>query len=89
MRMTVSPLLTKGATLDYRKIQGLEHDPVIMGNYLQSDLFKDVASRTYPGGAVGIYRTMFFNKSPNLPGGGSPLGWHQDRVSSQAFCRCL
>ena len=62
MRMTVSPLLTKGATLDYRKIQGLEHDPVIMGNYLQSDLFKDVASRTYPGGAVGIYRTMFFNK---------------------------
>ena len=35
----------KGATLDYRKIQGLEHDPVIF-DYLQSDLFRCVAERT-------------------------------------------
>jgi hypothetical protein len=35
----------KGATLDYRKIQGLEHDPVIF-DYLQSELFRCVAERT-------------------------------------------
>lgn len=68
----------KGPTLDYRKVQGLEHDPVIL-EYLQSELFNDVATRTYPG-AVGIYRTMFFNKSAaseEPTGGGSQLGWHQ------------
>ena len=57
----------KGAHLGYRKIQGLEHDPVIL-NYLQSDLFRAVSARMYPAG-VGIYRTMFFNKCVcSLPG---------------------
>lgn len=77
----------KGPTLDYRKIQGLEHDPVIL-NYLQSELFHCVAQRTYPG-SVGIYRTMFFNKtalSEATTGGGSQLGWHQDRWSTLDRC---
>eukprot|EP01052_Picozoa_sp_SAG31_P051644 SAG31_NODE_12362_length_947_cov_1.402123_1_plen_169_part_00 len=78
----------KGATLDYRKIQGLEHDPVIL-TYLQSDLFRCVAQRAYPAGSVGIYRTMFFNKtavSEAPTGGGSQLGWHQDRWSTLDRC---
>jgi phytanoyl-CoA hydroxylase len=77
----------KGRTLDYRKIQGLEHDPVILG-YLKSELFRCVAERTYPG-SVGIYRTMFFNKTAQSDaptGGGSQLGWHQDRWSTLDRC---
>jgi hypothetical protein len=77
----------KGRTLDYRKIQGLEHDPFIL-NYLKSDLFRCVAERTYSG-SVGIYRTMFFNKtalSDAPTGGGSQLGWHQDRWSTLDRC---
>lgn len=80
----------KGRTLDYRKIQGLEHDPVIL-SYLRSDLFRCVAERTYPG-AVGIYRTMFFNKtalSDAPTGGGSQLAWHQDRWSTLDRCAIL
>ena len=44
----------KGATLDYRKIQGLEHDPVIF-DYLQSDLFRCVAERTCECTIVACY----------------------------------
>jgi phytanoyl-CoA hydroxylase len=73
----------KGPTLQYRKIQGLEHDPVVM-SYLRTPLFRAVGKRIYPG-SVGIYRTMFFNKPQKVQAtlhGGSQLGWHQDRWST-------
>ena len=75
----------KGPTLGYRKIQGLEHDPVVI-SYLQSPLFRAVGQRMYSG-PVGIYRTMFFNKptkeaTSTVLHGGSQLGWHQDRWST-------
>ena len=58
----------KGRTLAYRKIQGLERDPVLMNSYLRSPLFHAVSRRMYPG-SCGIYRTMFFNKpAPEVPG---------------------
>jgi hypothetical protein len=40
-------------------------------------------------GSVGIYRTMFFNKTAKSEaptGGGSQLGWHQDRWSTLDRC---
>jgi phytanoyl-CoA hydroxylase len=67
----------KGPSLEYRKMQGLEHDPVVF-EYMQSALFRAVAQRTYSG-ATAVYRTMFFNKPE--ASGGSTLAWHQDRWS--------
>lgn len=66
----------KGATLDYRKIQDLEYDPIFL-EYLQAPVFEDLCRRVYGQEAlVGIFRAMFMNKPANK---GTFLPWHQDR----------
>jgi len=66
----------KGATLDYRKIQELEHDPVFL-EYLLDPVFKDICARTYGKKApISLFRAMFMNKPANK---GTFLPWHQDR----------
>ena len=69
----------KGATLDYRKIQGLELDPPFH-RYISRPLFRHIAARIYGTDTdVGIFRSMFLNKPANL---GTPLPWHQDHWSN-------
>lgn len=66
----------KGATLEYRKIQDLEYDPIFL-EYLQHPIFENICTRVYGAGApVGIFRAMFMNKPANK---GTFLPWHQDR----------
>jgi phytanoyl-CoA hydroxylase len=66
----------KGATLNYRKIQDLELDPLFL-RYLQHPLFQDVCARVYGEGAhIACFRAMFMNKPA---GKGHHLQWHQDR----------
>jgi hypothetical protein len=66
----------KGARLDYRKIQELEHDAVFR-DYLVDPVFEDICARTYGTGTpVALFRAMFMNKPANR---GTFLPWHQDR----------
>lgn len=66
----------KGRTLGYRKIQGLEQDPLFL-EYLQRPLFRDICARSYGADTpVGVYRAMFMNKPVKR---GTFLPWHQDR----------
>lgn len=66
----------KGSTLDYRKIQDLELDPVFR-EYLARPIFADIARRVYgPDAEVALFRAMFMNKPANK---GTFLPWHQDR----------
>ena len=68
----------KGATLEYRKIEDLEWDPIFL-EYMQRPLFRDICERCYGGDAgVACFRAMFMNKPA---GKGSYLPWHQDRWS--------
>jgi len=65
----------KGATLNYRKIEALEFDPLFL-EYMQWPLFHNICERTYGTGAVvSCYRAMFMNKPA---GQGTLLNWHQD-----------
>ena len=66
----------KGATLNYRKIQDLEHDPLFLA-YTQRPLFREICARVY-GQATPIasFRAMFMNKPAHM---GTWLPWHQDR----------
>jgi hypothetical protein len=65
----------KGATLDYRKVQDLELDPLFL-DYMQSPLFRHICARVYgPDTPVSCMRAMFMNKPA---GKGSHLPWHQD-----------
>ncbi len=69
----------KGATLDYRKIQDLEYDPLFL-EYLQHPIFEDICRRIYGAEAtVSVFRAMFMNKPANK---GTFLPWHQDRWTS-------
>lgn len=66
----------KGATLDYRKIQDLEYDPLFLAT-MQKPLFQDICAQAYgPQTAIACFRAMFMNKPA---GKGTPLAWHQDR----------
>ncbi|MEX0744056.1 MAG: phytanoyl-CoA dioxygenase family protein [Phycisphaeraceae bacterium] len=65
----------KGATLNYRKIEQLEFDPVFL-RYMQKPLFTDICRRTYAASPVACFRAMFMNKPA---GRGTTLPWHQDR----------
>jgi phytanoyl-CoA hydroxylase len=66
----------KGATLDYRKIQQLEYDPVYL-DYMQRPVFKHICERVYGAGTdISCFRAMFFNKPARK---GTYLPWHQDR----------
>jgi hypothetical protein len=65
----------KGATLAYRKIQNLEHDPLFR-RYLEKTLFREICARIYGSDSpVACYRAMFMNKPANQ---GTILPWHQD-----------
>ena len=67
---------SKGRTLNYRKIQNLEYDPVFL-EYLQRPLFREVCQHVYgPTRPIAIFRAMFMNKPANR---GTWLPWHQDR----------
>ena len=65
-----------GATLAYRKLQGLEYDPIFL-EYAQHPLFEHICRRTYGADApINCFRAMFMNKPA---GRGTVLPWHQDR----------
>jgi hypothetical protein len=74
----VQSLGFKGATLAYRKIQELEHDPVFRA-YMEHALFEEICDRVY-GSEISIasFRAMFMNKPARQ---GTLLPWHQDRWS--------
>src|SRR4051794_12681521 len=69
----------KGATLGYRKMNNLEHDPLFMA-YLQRPIFREISAHvlgeTTP---VTCFRAMFMNKPAHK---GTFLPWHQDRWTS-------
>lgn len=69
----------KGATLNYRKIQNLELDPVYLA-YMKKPLFRSIAEKIYGiHTSVACYRAMFMNK-PAFHG--TRLVHHQDRWSN-------
>jgi phytanoyl-CoA hydroxylase len=66
----------KGPSLDYRKIQDLEYDPLFLA-FLQRPIFRQICTRVYgPETPVACFRAMFMNKPA---GKGTWLPWHQDR----------
>lgn len=67
----------KGATLNYRKIEELEFDPLHLA-YMQRPIFRDVCRRMYGDVPVSAFRAMFMNKPARK---GTYLPWHQDRWS--------
>lgn len=69
----------KSSTLNYRKIQNLEMDPVFR-EYLNHPLFAHISARVYGEGTpIALFRAMFMNKPANK---GTFLPWHQDRWTS-------
>ena len=63
------------ATLDYRKIQGLEADQRFL-EFITSPFFVQLCERVYgPNLPITSFRTMFMNKAA---GKGTWLPWHQD-----------
>jgi hypothetical protein len=66
----------KGATLNYRKIQDLEFDPLFL-TYMQRPIFRDICGRVYGADTpITCFRAMFMNKPARK---GTFLPWHQDR----------
>lgn len=66
----------KGATLNYRKIQDLELDPLFRA-YMERPIFREICELVYgPTTPVASFRAMFMNKPA---GRGTFLQWHQDR----------
>jgi polysaccharide pyruvyl transferase WcaK-like protein len=63
------------ATLAYRKVQGLEGDPLVL-DLIRHDLFREICARIYGKHAsISIFRAMLMNKPA---GKGTYLPWHQD-----------
>jgi len=66
----------KGATINYRKIQELEYDPLFLA-YMQRPIFREICERVYGATTpVAAFRAMFMNKPARK---GTLLPWHQDR----------
>ena len=66
----------KGPSLNYRKIQDLEFDPLFL-EYIQRPIFREFCSRVYgPETEITCFRAMFMNKPARR---GTFLPWHQDR----------
>lgn len=63
----------QGSTLNYRKIEKLELDPLFLA-WINNPLFERIARALIPG-AISIYRAVLFNKAAS---GGTLLPWHQD-----------
>ncbi len=65
----------KGATLNYRKIQNLEFDPVFR-EYIERPVFEQIAHHVYGADTpIACFRAMFMNKPARH---GTLLPWHQD-----------
>ncbi|OPZ05791.1 MAG: Phytanoyl-CoA dioxygenase (PhyH) [candidate division BRC1 bacterium ADurb.BinA292] len=65
----------KGPTLNYRKIQNLEMDPVFL-RFMQKPIFREICAEVYGAHAsISVYRAMFMNKPSRR---GTVLPWHQD-----------
>jgi hypothetical protein len=64
----------EGPSLDYRKVEKLEQDPLFLA-WLGNSLFERVARAVIPGEAIALYRAVLFAKGAR---GGSELPWHQD-----------
>ena len=62
-----------GPSLAYRKVEGLELDPVLR-QWIENALFRRL-TRIAIGEAVQLYRAVLWNKAPNA---GTELPWHQD-----------
>lgn len=66
----------KGSTLNYRKIQDLEFDPLFL-QFMQMPIFKHICEHVYgPKTPITAFRAMFMNKPAHK---GTFLPWHQDR----------
>jgi phytanoyl-CoA hydroxylase len=63
----------QGPSLEYRKIEKLERDPLFR-EWIENPLFERIARAHIPG-EVALYRAVVFTKSAS---GGSVLPWHQD-----------
>ncbi len=63
----------QGPSLNYRKIEKLERDPLFLA-WMKNPLFERVA-RAHIEGAIALYRAVLFTKSA---AGGTALPWHQD-----------
>ena len=62
-------------TLKYRKVQGLEADPLVL-DLIRRDVFREICAGTYGKHAsVSIFRAMMMNKPARQ---GTHLPWHQD-----------
>lgn len=67
---------SKGATLNYRKIQNLELDPLFRA-YMTKPVFRSICSKVYGRNTdIASFRAMFMNKPAYH---GSLLPYHQDR----------
>ena len=65
----------KGATLGYRKIENLEHDPLFRA-YVERPIFQEIATHVYGDETpIACFRAMFMNKPARK---GTLLPWHQD-----------
>ncbi|MBI5093982.1 MAG: phytanoyl-CoA dioxygenase family protein [Candidatus Hydrogenedentes bacterium] len=62
-----------GPTLNYRKIQDLERDPLFLA-YMQKPIFRDI-TRALVGENISCFRAMFMNKPAHR---GTVLPYHQD-----------
>jgi hypothetical protein len=66
----------KGPTLNYRKIQELEFDPLFRA-FTERPIFRDICERVYGAETpISCFRAMFMNKPAHH---GTLLPWHQDR----------
>jgi hypothetical protein len=63
----------QGPSLEYRKIEKLERDPLFRA-WIENPLFARIA-RAFIGEPVALYRAVTFVKSAS---GGTALPWHQD-----------
>ncbi|MBI5705674.1 MAG: phytanoyl-CoA dioxygenase family protein [Armatimonadetes bacterium] len=65
----------KGETLEYRKIEQLEKDPLFLA-YMRKPLFRDLCAFIYGAhNGIAAYRSMFMNKPARK---GTVLPYHQD-----------
>ena len=62
-----------GPSLEYRKIEKLERDPLIRA-WIENPIFERIA-RAVIGEDVVLYRAILMTKGAR---GGTPLPWHQD-----------
>jgi hypothetical protein len=69
----------KSPTLNYRKIEYLEFDPLFLA-YMKRPVFGEICAYIYgPHASIACYRAMFMNKPARK---GTILPWHQDAGDS-------